>query len=69
MGRHSEERIDYALRLHEMGLSVEAICHKLRIDRRTFYCWRGKREAPVMSRLKVTEQGKILPENARESDL
>jgi len=52
-----------------MGLSVEAICHKLRIDRRTFYCWRGKREAPVMSRLKVTEQGKILPENARESDL
>ncbi|MDD2805354.1 MAG: helix-turn-helix domain-containing protein [Elusimicrobiales bacterium] len=46
----------YALRLHDLGVSVETICRKLGISRRTFYVWKGKHDTALMARLKVIEE-------------
>jgi len=53
MGTLAEERMNYALRLHDMGVSIDVVCSKLGISRRTFYCWKGKREAHAMGEHKT----------------
>jgi len=54
-GCRNEERINYALRLYDLGVSIETICRKLGISRRTFYLWKGKRDTVVAAKLKVIE--------------
>lgn len=38
--KHNEERILYAMRLYELGLSPKYICGKFDICRQTFHRWK-----------------------------
>lgn len=40
--RYSEEQIIKALKEHESGIKVDAICRELGISSATFYSWRSK---------------------------
>ncbi len=40
--RYTEEKIAFALRQMEMGISVEEVCRKMGISSATFYQWRKK---------------------------
>jgi transposase-like protein len=37
----SDEQITYALRQHESGTAVAAICRRLGVSEATFYVWRS----------------------------
>ena len=57
--RFTEERIAFALRQAENGVSVVEICRKIKVSEATFYRWKNKfagRGVAELRRLKQLEE-------------